>query len=96
MLGPPGGFRPRFTLLLLYFALFFVGFCFLFVLPELLSAAQQLPPGGSAASEKDLEQAREIARGALSGTKLLIAFGAALAVTGLGVQRRVLPGLRQP
>ncbi len=87
-------FRPRFTLSLLYLGFFFVLFGLLFALPDLLAGARQLAPGPDELTPEELAQAREIARGALAGGRLLLALGLAVIVTGLGGFAGVLPGLR--
>ena len=86
-------FRPRFTLMILYLLVFFLLFGLLFALPDLIEAARSLPPGDELTPE-ELEQAREVARGALRGRIHLI-FVCAVIATGLGAWRRVLPGLRE-
>jgi hypothetical protein len=86
-------FRPRFTLMLIYFALFFLGFALLLALPALLEAYRSLPPGEGPLTPEELEVARRAAREALSG-RLIFAFLAAVGVTALGAWRGSLPGLR--
>ncbi|MEN8182565.1 MAG: hypothetical protein ABFS46_08530 [Myxococcota bacterium] len=91
----PVGFQPRFTLMLVYFAVVFVGLALLMALPDLIAGARALPPGPEELSEAELARAKEIARAAVRG-KLLWAFLLAVATTGvLGWYRR-LPGLREP
>lgn len=91
--GSEATFRPRFTLLLLYLALFFVGFALLLALPDLLEAYRSLPPGEGPLTPEELEVARRAAHEALRG-RLGFALLAAVATTGLGAWRGVLPGLR--
>ena len=87
-------FRPRFTLSLLYLAFFFLLFGMLFALPDLLEGARALGPGPEELTPEELEQARDTAREALRGGRLMVALGLAVIVTGLGSYARVLPGLR--
>jgi hypothetical protein len=63
-------------------------------LPDLLAGARQLGPGPEELTPEELAQAREAARGALAGGRLLVALGLAVIATGLGGFARVLPGLR--
>ncbi|RIL05413.1 MAG: hypothetical protein DCC71_10490 [Proteobacteria bacterium] len=85
------GFRPAFTLMLLYFFGFFVLFSLLLVMPELLHALETLPPG--ATPEEDRAIAREVARRAAAG-RLPWALGATVIACALGAYTRTLPGLR--
>ena len=87
-------FRPRFTLTLLYLAFFFFLFAMIFALPDLLEGARNLGPGPEELSPEELDEARDIAREALRGGRLLLALGLAAIATGLGSYARVLPGLR--
>lgn len=99
---PPGSrrrstpFRPRFTIMILYVGAFYFLFALLLVLPALLDALAQLPPGGETPTPEELELARDVSRGALSGGKVYVALFAALAATALGAWRGLLPGLRAP
>ncbi len=87
-------FRPRFTLSLVYLVFFFVLFALLFALPDLIEGYRQLPPGPAQLTDEELGQAREIARRALGGGKLLAALAAATIAVGLASFRGSLPGLR--
>ena len=87
-------FRPRFTLSVLYLAFFFFLFGILLALPDLLEGARNLGPGPEELTAEERDQARETARQALRGGRLLAALGLAVVVTGLGSYARVLPGLR--
>ena len=87
-------FRPRFTLSLLYLVFFFFLFGLLLALPELLEGARELGPGPDELTPEELDRARETARGALAGGRLLLALGLAVIATGLGSYARLLPGLR--
>jgi hypothetical protein len=87
-------FRPRFTLMLLYVAAFFVLYAMLFALPDLLAGARDLGPGPEELSPEELARARDTAHEAMSGGKVLIALLASVATVGLGTWRRVLPGMR--
>jgi hypothetical protein len=87
-------FRPRFTLTLLYLAFFFLLFGMLFALPDLLEGARNLEPGPEELTPEDLARARDTAREALAGGRLLVALALATIATGLGGYARVLPGLR--
>ena len=83
-------FRPRFTLMLLYLAGFFLFYALLLVSPELASfssVATNTPP------EELQSRALEAAQGAMRG-KAFLALLAALATVGLGTWRRFLPGMR--
>jgi hypothetical protein len=90
--APP--FRPRFTLVLFYVAGFFLLYAMLFALPELVAGARSLGPGPEELTPDEMAQAREIARQAVGGGKLLIALVAALATVGIGIWRNALPGVR--
>jgi len=82
-------FQPRFTLSLAYLAFFFVFFCLVLILPELLELVESMPPG------PELQQAaKEAAREAVR-PRLPLALLLAVAATGLGSYFRVLPGLRR-
>jgi hypothetical protein len=87
-------FRPRFTLSLLYLVFFFFLFGLLLALPELLEGVRELGPGPDELTPEELDRARETARGALAGGRLLVALGLAVIATGLGSYARLLPGLR--
>jgi hypothetical protein len=88
-------FRPRFTLTLVYVACFFVLFGLIFALPDLLQGARDLGPGPQELTSEELDQARDIARNALRGGRLLVALALAVIATGLGAYARVLPGLKE-
>jgi hypothetical protein len=88
-------FRPRFTLMLLYLALFYVVFALLIALPYLLAAVQTLPPGGAELTPEELELARDTARRAFAGKAHWAALASVLA-TGAGAWYGKLPGLRPP
>jgi hypothetical protein len=90
--APP--FRPRFTLVLFYVAGFFLLYAMLFALPDLLAGARALGPGPEELTPDEMARAREIARRAMGGGKLLIALVASLATVGFGVWRGALPGVR--
>lgn len=87
--SPPAAFQPRFTLGLLYFALFFLVFALLFVLPELMEVASAVPPG-----PQQQEIARETARQAIR-PHLPVVVVLALLATGLGIYTGWLPGFRR-
>jgi hypothetical protein len=87
-------FRPRFTLLLLYVAVFFLLYEMLFALPDLLAGARALGPGPDELTPEEMARAQEIARQSLSGGKVLLGLVASLATVGLGIWRRALPGMR--
>jgi len=87
-------FRPRFTLTLLYVAGFFLLYAMLFALPDLLAGYRALGPGPEELTPDEMARAREIARQAMGGGKVLIALVAALATVGFGIWRNVLPGVR--
>ena len=90
----PASFSPRYTLLLLYFAAFVLGFGLLFALPALLEALRALPPGSGELTPEELARAQAAARAALAGRVPVVVVCALLAL-GLGLWRGVLPGLRR-
>jgi hypothetical protein len=90
----PAPFRPRSLLLLLYVLSFTVLFALAIALPALLEGASELAPGPAQLAPEEMERAREIARGTLSRTRLLVALGLAVATVAAGIWRRVLPGFR--
>jgi heme A synthase len=84
-------FRPRFTLMLLYVAAFFLLYALLFVAPDL---APLLGAEGQALPPEELQaRAQQVSQHAMRG-KVPIALGASLVTVGLGAWRRVLPGMR--
>lgn len=86
---PRTAFRPHFTLSIVYFAAFFVGFALLLILPEMLEALETLP------ADADPEAAgTELAR-RIAGPRLLGAFVLAALTMLLGGYYQVLPGLRR-
>ena len=89
-------FRPRFTLMIVYLAAFFVLYGLLFALPDLLQAAAELPPGPEELTPEELEQARGVAAQALSGGKIQLALMASVVTVGLAAWQQALPGLREP
>ena len=84
---PRPGFRPHFTLFLVYFVVFFIGFALLLILPEMLEAAESLPPDADPQAE-----GTQVAR-AIAGPRLLGAFALAALTLGLGAYYEILPGL---
>lgn len=88
-------FRPHFTLVLLYVAGFFLLFCLLLALPDLIEGARGLPPGSGALTPEDRAQAERIVRGALRG-RIHWALTAAIVVVGAGAWTGRLPGLGRP
>jgi ABC-type Na+ efflux pump permease subunit len=90
--GPAPGFRPEFTLLLLYFFMLFLFFALLLALPDLLEGMRTLPPAASIEEERAAGAA--IAQQAVKG-KLFAAFLATVVALGLGAYTRVLPGIRK-
>jgi hypothetical protein len=87
---PPGGFQPRFTLMMLYFFAFFFLYCFALVSPALFEIATS-PVSGP----EQEALAKEATHRGLQG-RLWIAVAAATATTGLAIWTRALPGLRPP
>ncbi len=81
-------FRPRVTVGLLYFLVFFFGICWVLALPGLLEVAQSVPPG-----PEQQVAAREATAALLRGN-LPIAAGLALVLTALGIYAGWLPGTR--
>jgi hypothetical protein len=92
--SPRPVFRPRFTLSILYLVFFFFVFGLIFALPDLLEGARELGPGPDELTPQELEKARDTAREALRGGRLLAALGLAVVATALGSYARLLPGLR--
>lgn len=82
----PPPFRPRFTLGILYLAVFFVLFSFLQVLPELIELLGTMQPGPAQ------EQAAQSAM--REGSSPLVSLVLSLAATSLGTYYEVLPGMR--
>ena len=87
-------FSPRYTLLLLYFFVLVVLFGFLFALPALVDAYQQLPPGEGELTPEELAKASEAARAALSG-RVWWTVGAAVLTLSVALWRNALPGLKR-
>ena len=85
-------FQPRFTLSLFYLVGFFFLFAMVIVVPDLLDAYRQLPPG---TEEEQLAVAREVASEAIQ-PRLWLAIAASVFATALGLYFNVLPGLRKP
>jgi hypothetical protein len=80
--------------MLFYVAGFFLLYAMLFALPDLVAGARELGPGPEELTPDEMARAREIARQAMGGGKVLIALVASLATVGFGVWRNVLPGVR--
>ena len=76
---------------MLYFFGFFLLFCFVMILPAMVDAVAQLPPGGEV-TRAEKEQGARVAQAALAG-KIPWALVAATLTTGLGVYLKVLPGI---
>jgi hypothetical protein len=85
---PRPALRPQFTLFLIYFGAFFLGFALVLILPEMLEALEMLPP------EADAQQEGAAAARRIAPPRLLAAFVLASLTLGLGARLRVLPGLR--
>ena len=85
--------RTTFTFLSVVVAFFLFGL--LLALPDLLEGARNLGPGPEELTPEELDRARDTARDALRGGRLLLALALAVVVTGLGAYARVLPGLRE-
>ncbi len=83
----PPAFTPRFTLALLYLAVFFVLFSFLQVLPDLIDILGEMPPGPA--------QEAAAAEAAQKRTHPPTSMALALLTVGLGAYFQVLPGLRE-
>jgi len=82
----PPPFRPRFTIGLVYMAVFFVLFQFLQVLPELIDLLRTMEAG--VAQQQAAEHAMRV------GSSPLVSLVLALAATSLGSYYKVLPGMR--
>lgn len=91
----PVTFRPRFTLVALYFFAFFLFFCLVLAMPALLESLRSLPPSDGPVTERERQLAAEITRDALRG-KLPYALLATVAALGLGLWTQALPGFRRP
>jgi ABC-type Fe3+ transport system permease subunit len=87
-------FSPRYTLLLLYFFVLVVLYCFLFALPALVEAYRSLPPGAGELTPEELAVASEAARTALAG-RVYYAVAAAAVTLGVGLWSNAVPGLRR-
>jgi len=87
------GFRPEFTLYLVYFFAFFLFFALLLVLPALLEGLRTMPPATTI--EQERAAGAEIARTAIAG-RLPWALLASLVALGIGGYAGALPGLRRP
>jgi hypothetical protein len=85
----PASFRPRATLALLYFLVFFFGFCFLLVGPVLWRGFQAVSsdPTQWDAAQQAVQQAM--------APRLWIAVALAAAATVIGGRTGVLPGSRE-
>jgi hypothetical protein len=84
-------FRPRFTVLLLWFLALFVVLSLLAILPDMLAAYRALPPGEGPLTDADLERARAVARESARG-KLVLVFVLTALTTGVLAWRGRLPG----
>ncbi len=84
-------FQPRFTLSLFYLVGFFFLFALLLVVPELIGAYRNLPPGSE---EEQLAVAQNIASEAIR-PRLWFAIAASVFTTAVGSHYNVLPGLRR-
>jgi hypothetical protein len=85
--GP--SFRPVAILSLIYFAVFFMTFALLLVMPELNHVFKTIPegPGQHAAAQEAVH--------AVVGPRFPVAFVLALAATAAGAYFKQLPGLRK-
>jgi len=90
----PVRFQPRFTVAIVYFALFFALYAALLVLPALLGVVRPIPED-PAAEEALRQEAFEAAREASRG-RLPLAVLASLVTVGGLAWARVLPGMRGP
>ena len=94
----PVAFRPRFTLMIVYFAVCFVAISLLMVLPDLVGVLREpeaAGTGGQPSPEAMRAQASEVARRAMQG-KVLPAFVLSVLVTGVLTWYGRLPGMRAP
>jgi len=80
--------KPRFTLAILYVLGFFFAYCFALAGPALWEVLQTVPPG-----PEQEEMASRAAKEAVQ-SRLWIAFAAAVATTGVGMAKGLLPGTR--
>ena len=87
-------FRPAFTLLLFWFALFFFAFALLALLPDLVAAFRTLPPGEGPLTPEELARARDVASRGIAG-RLGWVFGLAALATGSLAWSGWLPGVRR-
>jgi hypothetical protein len=86
--NPGPRYRPVAMLGLLYFAAFFLAYCMLLVMPELMEVLETVPTG-----PEQEAAARDLAKEAIR-PHLLLAFALALATTALGAHYKKLPGFR--
>ena len=84
-------FQPRFALSVLYLGGFFFLFALLLVVPALVDAYQDLPPG---TEEEQLAVAKDIASEVIR-PYLWIAIAGSVFATALGLHFNALPGLRR-
>lgn len=89
---PPATFTPRFTLSLLYLAVFFLGFSLLVVAPEL--AAFEAPADPEQAEAVQAEIRETIRR--VYAPRMPFAFGLAVIALFVCAWRGWLPGIRPP
>ncbi len=90
-------FRPRFTLMIVYFALFFVSLSLLMILPDLVGVIREpdvVESGAQPSPEEIQARASKVARRAMQG-KVLPAFGLSVVVTGVLTWYGRLPGMRE-
>lgn len=85
--GP--SFRPVAILSLIYFAVFFMTFALLLVVPELNHVLKTIPEG------QEQHAAAQEAVHAVVGPRFPVAFALALAATAAGAYFKQLPGLRK-
>jgi len=87
----PEPFRPRFTIMILYLAVFFFLFGLLLAVPDLMEVIRQ----ADALPEAELrERSRQITQRSLGGGRVYLALAASAVCVGLGAWQRALPGLR--
>ena len=89
-MSEPARFRPRFTLVIVYFAALVVFFCSLVAAPAVIEGLRTLPPDADPAAA-----GREVWRAALRGRVPFAVGAAVISLAGL-LWARLLPGLRAP
>lgn len=88
--GP--SFRPEFTLMLVYFFVFFLFFAFVLTVPAQIEAMRTLP--ATLTDEEKTQALAQVAKQAVTG-RLWLALLATIVTLGVGAYTRMLPGLKR-